>query len=236
MKQFLLTVALLATTISSYAAPTEDYLPDIVSPDELREELGLPEVESSDVGDEFELFSLDDWNSANGVDITQLYKVVVVVNKAAKGKTAQRATVYVDGKLFKTYTVSTGRETPEKSPSGKVYHSITPTGWYQPTLFSPNHYSKTWKAPMPWSVFFVGGIALHATTQSHYADLGRRASGGCVRFTYNNAKELYHIIKNAGSGSVPQFTKQGQLIRDEQGNLVYQQNYNTLIIVENKAD
>ncbi len=222
----------------SFAQTTEDevFLPDLVSPAELSEEFNLPKAKSLWFDGQFYFFSLDEWSSRNGVDITQLYPIVIVVNKANRGTRAQTAQIYFDGKPYATYSISTGREKMEVSTSGKMYRSITPVGWFSPIYFSPNHYSKTWKAPMPWSIFFNGGIALHATTQNHYNELGRRASGGCVRLKYDDAKELYHLVKNAGKGSVPKFTQSGKLIRNSEGAIRYENNYKTLIIVENSDD
>lgn len=86
---------------------------------------------------------------------------------------------------------------------------------------------------MPWAVFFNGGIALHATTKAHYPELGKRASGGCVRFKYENAKTVYGLIKDAGKAMVPKFTQSGKILRDENGEIILEENYDTLIIVEN---
>lgn len=218
---------------------SSDYLPDILSPDELSEEMNLGKAQSLSDPSEVDSFapqSLDDWSSLNGIDITQYFQVVVLVNKAKSGSTAQTAQVYFEGQYYTTYEVSTGRERMEKAPSGKVYRSVTPEGWFRPILFSPNHYSRTWDAPMKWAVFFNGGIALHATTRSHYDELGRRASGGCVRLREDDAEELYHLIKNAGKAYVPKFSRSGKIKLDKSGELAFEYNYDTLIIVENNSN
>lgn len=228
------TVALfIASIVNAEEALNQDYLPDLVTPMELSEELHLPEAQTLYNDGYFETMGIDEWSSLNGVDITQYFEVVVLVNKANRGPSAQTAQVYVGGEHYKTFAVSTGREKRELAPSGKVYRSTTPQGWFRPIYFSPNHYSQTWKAPMPWAVFFNGGIALHATTPSHYDELGRRASGGCVRLHHDDAEELYHLIKNAGKGVVPRFRQSGRIMRDSSGRISLERNYNTLIIVEN---
>ncbi|MEY4615299.1 MAG: hypothetical protein RJB66_259 [Pseudomonadota bacterium] len=234
MKAFALSFILqLAISCPIFAETSKDNLPDLVSPDELQEELQLPEAKTLVFDGEFETLGIEEWSDMNGIDLTQHFEVVVVVNKAKSGPEAQKAQVYLSGRHYKTFTVSTGREKLELAPSGKVYRSVTPQGWFRPIYFSPNHFSETWKAPMPWAVFFNGGIALHATTRSHYDELGQRASGGCVRLHHDDAKELYHLIKNAGKGAVPKFKQSGRIIRDSMGRIKLEHNYNTLIIVEN---
>jgi lipoprotein-anchoring transpeptidase ErfK/SrfK len=220
-----------ASTANDNAA--NEFLPDLISPEELAAELDLTQTQELAPGQRIQVMSIDDWSSLNGIDITQYFRVVVLINKANQGTLAQTAQIFFEGRPFNTYQVSTGRERMEKSPSGKVYRSTTPVGWYRPIYFSPNHFSNTWKAPMPWAVFFNGGIALHATTQSHYSELGQRASGGCVRLTYENAQELFYLIKNAGKSKVPSFSQAGLIRHDALGNIILEYNYDTLIIVEN---
>lgn len=71
----------------------------------------------------------------------------------------------------------------------------TPTGTFTPYSLQPMHYSKKYDmAPMPHSIFFSGGYAIHATP--HVGNLGRPASHGCVRLHPNHAATLYNIVKN----------------------------------------
>ena len=72
---------------------------------------------------------------------------------------------------------------------------VTPTGTFRPYSLQPMHYSKKYdNAPMPNSIFFSGGYAIHATP--HVGNLGRPASHGCVRLSPANARTLYGIVKN----------------------------------------
>jgi hypothetical protein len=105
-------------------------------------------------------------------------KVVIIVNKSNFGSTAQTVRVYVDARLVYNFKTSTGREKTEIARSGNKTRTTTPIGYYRPYLLERNHFSKQWKADMPFTIFFNGGIALHATTKSHYPQLGTRASGG----------------------------------------------------------
>ena len=69
----------------------------------------------------------------------------------------------------------------------------TPTGTFHPYSLQPIHYSRKYdNAPMPHSIFFSGGYAIHATP--HTGNLGRPASHGCVRLSPGNAATLYGIV------------------------------------------
>lgn len=92
-------------------------------------------------------------------------------------------------------------ETPEDSFEWKVSTAreeyTTPTGQFQPYLLKTMHYSKKYdNAPMPNSIFFYGGYAIHATYDIKH--LGRPASHGCIRLSPQNAKWLFQIVKENG--------------------------------------
>jgi lipoprotein-anchoring transpeptidase ErfK/SrfK len=71
----------------------------------------------------------------------------------------------------------------------------TPTGTFHPYSLQLMHYSRKYdNAPMPHSIFFSGGYAIHATP--HVGALGRPASHGCVRLSPSNAATLYSIVKH----------------------------------------
>ena len=73
----------------------------------------------------------------------------------------------------------------------------TPTGFFQPYLVKKMHYSSKYdNAPMPHSIFFLGGYAIHGT--SDLKRLGSPASHGCVRLHPQNARWLYRIVKDYG--------------------------------------
>lgn len=74
---------------------------------------------------------------------------------------------------------------------------VTPKGKYRPYLLKKMHYSRKYdNAPMPHSVFYHGGYAIHATP--HVKALGRPASHGCVRLSPQNARTLFKLIHQAG--------------------------------------
>ena len=78
------------------------------------------------------------------------------------------------------------------STARKGYY--TPTGTFHPYSLQLMHYSKKYdNAPMPHSIFFSGGYAIHATP--HVGSLGHPASHGCVRLSPSNAATLFGIVK-----------------------------------------
>lgn len=98
-------------------------------------------------------------------------------------KSHQTMSVYEDGELIDVWPVSTAR---------RGYY--TPSGSFSPYSYQPMHYSKKYdNAPMPHSIFFSGGYAIHATP--HVGNLGRPASHGCVRLSPVNATTLYNMTK-----------------------------------------
>lgn len=87
---------------------------------------------------------------------------------------------------------------------------VTPRGVYRPTTMAKMHYSRKYHmAPMPHSIFFKGGYAIHGTTEAR--NLGRPASHGCVRLSKANAATLFALVKEEGaviaiSGTPPRST------------------------------
>lgn len=130
----------------------------------------------------------------------------IIVDKADHRKgdpeTAQTLQIYQNGTFIFETKVSTGREKNESSTNGTEYFSDTPEGTYSITRRFEHYESKQWNAPMPYAQFFVRGIAIHATTKSHYDELGTRASGGCVRVTLEDAKYIYELVNQIGATDV----------------------------------
>jgi lipoprotein-anchoring transpeptidase ErfK/SrfK len=67
---------------------------------------------------------------------------------------------------------------------GGKHGSATPTGMFSVLYKDKHHYSKQFDAPMPYSVFFYPGDALHA-------DNPRTASNGCIHLTAQAARQFY---------------------------------------------
>ena len=73
----------------------------------------------------------------------------------------------------------------------------TPAGTFTPHYTSRMHYSKQYHfSPMPYSVFFNEGVAVHGTRD--LGNLGRPASHGCVRSHPKNAKIFYDLVQKHG--------------------------------------
>ncbi len=101
----------------------------------------------------------------------------------------QRMNVSVDGRHYATYKVSTGK---------RGY--TTPTGNYRVQRMEKMHYSRKYNnSPMPHSIFFRGGFAIHGT--GAISRLGSVASHGCVRLHPRDARELYNLVKAKGRRS-----------------------------------
>jgi len=76
----------------------------------------------------------------------------------------------------------------------------TPTGSFRPFLLSRNHRSSLYDdAPMPWSVFFNGHVAIHGTYEVR--NLGRRASHGCVRLHPTHAEHFFKQVLEVGKAN-----------------------------------
>jgi L,D-transpeptidase catalytic domain len=74
----------------------------------------------------------------------------------------------------------------------------TPHGYFHPTSLQVMHYShKYHMSPMPHSIFFLGGYAIHGTYST--AQLGHPASHGCVRLAPANAAALFAMVKSEGA-------------------------------------
>lgn len=98
----------------------------------------------------------------------------------------QTMVVKVNGFTEYVWPVSTGR---------KGYR--TPTGTFRPVRMYREYYSKKYDdAPMPYSIFYSGGFAIHGT--QYVRSLGRPASHGCVRLDPYNAAVLYDLVQDYG--------------------------------------
>ncbi len=75
----------------------------------------------------------------------------------------------------------------------------TPSGTYRATWMDADHRSKIYDdAPMPFSVFYDGGRALHGIEGGEARLLGRAASHGCVRMSVAHARAFYDLVRKYG--------------------------------------
>ena len=102
---------------------------------------------------------------------------------------SQTMTISKYGQVIYRWRVSTAR-------SGY----ITPRGTYRPQRLHRMWYSRKYDmSPMPYSVFFHGGYAVHGTNA--VKRLGTPASHGCVRLDTANAATFYTLVKQVGAGN-----------------------------------
>jgi lipoprotein-anchoring transpeptidase ErfK/SrfK len=106
--------------------------------------------------------------------------VFVAINKSS-----QRMTVAVNGYVRYRWPVSTGR------------HGGPPSGTFQPQRLERSWFSRKYDwSPMPHSIFFHKGYAIHGTT--YVSRLGNPASHGCVRLHPAHAATLFTLVRQAG--------------------------------------
>lgn len=99
---------------------------------------------------------------------------------------SQTMAVNVNGWPYGRWKVSTARD---------GYY--TPRGAWRPFALKKMHYSRKYdNSPMPHSIFFLGGYAIHATYYTK--QLGRPASHGCIRLHPSNAAKLFSLVQKHG--------------------------------------
>ena len=101
----------------------------------------------------------------------------------------QTMTVSVGGQDTYMWPVSTARPG-YRTPVGRFHPIRLARVWYS---------SKYDNAPMPNSIFFLGGYAIHGTTE--IKRLGRAVSHGCVRLRPDNARILFGLVREHGSSA-----------------------------------
>ena len=104
--------------------------------------------------------------------------IVVTVDKSA-----QRLSVTIDGAQRYEWPVSTAR-----------WGYRTPNGTYKPQWLARKWFSRKYDgSPMPYSIFFDGGYAIHGSYEISH--LGRPASHGCIRLHPEHAAILFALVK-----------------------------------------
>ena len=98
----------------------------------------------------------------------------------------QSVTVSRGGEVMYRWVASTG---------SLGYES--PLGTFRPVRMHEIWHSRKYDGvPMPNSIFFFRGYAIHGSLDTR--NLGRPASRGCVRLHPENAKVLFDIVKEQG--------------------------------------
>jgi len=187
------------------------------------------------------------------------FDLFIYVSKAASGPLAQQMYVFTRDEnasgdaplnLLHHWPVSTGRETTERAPSGRLVSTATPAGYFQfdaRRMFEDYH-SNQWNGPMPHAMFFnwmehgrLTGIAIHGTVARQVPYLGGRASAGCVRLSPDAATTLFNLVRSEYRGVVPRFAydrateslaRDGSLERDEDGLVESTDGYRVLVVID----
>lgn len=178
--------------------------------------------------DQRTLLDPNDWKSQ--------FKLVIWINRSIRGPTAQTLQVWDQGRRVMAVHVSTG-----KAPTPRDSKAIlTPVGYYTPTWLNKDHRSKAFNfAPMPYAIFFNGGVAIHERPANAQWAIGQPASHGCVRMPREgksrSAETLYKMVQAAGTGEIPEFSIYGNAVMDP---TTYKPKtrtgYKTLVIVEQR--
>lgn len=116
----------------------------------------------------------------------------------AIGGTAQAVVrVHIDLSAQRMYVVSSsGSYVWPVSTARRGYR--TPRGSFAAKSLQRLHYSSKYdNAPMPHSIFFSGGYAIHGTYATR--SLGRPVSHGCVRLSPGHAAMLYDMVRREGA-------------------------------------
>jgi lipoprotein-anchoring transpeptidase ErfK/SrfK len=101
-------------------------------------------------------------------------------------RSSQTMSVSVDGEGRYLWRVSTAR-----------HGYITPPGTYHPQMMARRWFSRLYyNSPMPYSIFFHGGYAIHGTYA--ISRLGGPASHGCVRLDPDHAAILFGLVEREG--------------------------------------
>jgi lipoprotein-anchoring transpeptidase ErfK/SrfK len=189
------------------------------------------------------------------------FDLFIYVSKSVDGPLAQHMYVFTKDRdaakgselvMLHDWPVSTGRERMETDNHGLPSSTETPVGFYQldPRRFYRRYTSSQWGRPMPNSMFFDWmvrgyrtGLAIHGVSDpDEVAALGRRASGGCVHLSPQNARALFEMIQDDYKGMVPRFaynektktiSNDGKLARDTKGDVRMVEGYKALVVIEN---
>jgi len=147
---------------------------DNMTPDEIAELMGFSE------------------NDPEALLIPAAGQVLVRIDVSIAGQTLSMTSP--DGAF--TTKISSGQHDWSRGRGG--YRSAR--GCYTPRRLRRMHYSKKYdNAPMPNSVFYTGGYAIHAT----YAvrQLGRPASHGCIRVNLPASRTIFDTVSKYGQSN-----------------------------------
>jgi hypothetical protein len=121
--------------------------------------------------------AMDAAGQMHGADVVMIH--VLPRDSIVVSKQNQTIWSFKNGKISHRYRTSTGEGGYD-----------TRAGWFDVYLRQTLHHSKLYDVDMPYSLFFSGGQAIHASTA--LSRLGSPASHGCVRLPLRNARTLFN--------------------------------------------
>ena len=125
-------------------------------------------------------------------------EVFIAINKSA-----QAMTVVVNGREQYRWPVSTGRD------------GGPPSGSFRPDRLEREWYSSRYDgSPMPHSIFFFKGYAIHGTY--YLSRLGQPASHGCVRLHPAHAATLFALVRAAGMNNTSIVVSESRIVATRQ--------------------
>lgn len=160
---------------------------------------------------------------------------------------SQEIQIYQNGERTKSFHVRA------KGKENSLFE--TPSGYYKIQGKEDNHFSTIGHVWMPWSMHFFGNYFIHGWP--YYPDgtpVGEAYSGGCIRLSDNDAKEIFKIarigmpllvyagtttavvettyfkkvIKQEADNVAPQISADGVLVADfETGQILFEKNVHT---------
>lgn len=181
------------------------------------------------------------------------YVNVIVINA---GPQAQTLRLYTNRQLRLSTRVSTGLETFEKvGPIRGIIRRIggkgtTTSHWRHTTrgfysikrVENEDYRSGESNYRMPFAMFFNErrGLAIHQVPPdikggeaAGEAQLGQRASSGCVRVHKGVVQDIHSAVLAADRGLIPVLdTRTGNPKLDDSGKVVYDRGYRSLVIIE----
>ncbi|MFS4459105.1 L,D-transpeptidase [Bdellovibrio sp. HCB2-146] len=180
---------------------------------------------------------------------------VIVINKAARGPDAQTLRLYTNRQLRLTTKISSGREDVEhigvfRGIINGIFKGTTESHWRHTTrgfytikrVHGYNYRSGESKFHMPYAMFFneKRGLAVHQVPPdlsggeaAGEAQLGKRASSGCVRVHKSRILDIHSAVTAADKGLVPVIdTRTGRHLVDRDGRPRYEKGFRSIVIVE----
>ena len=121
----------------------------------------------------------------------QNLKVVVSKFSVLVDKSDNVLSLREDGKLFKTYKVSTGKDNSTPIGTFKIEEKMIKPIWYKVgAVVSPD--SEEYELGERWLGLSVEGYGIHGTSDEN--TIGSQITQGCVRMYNNDIVELFDII------------------------------------------